>query len=462
MDEKALLDWKEANKEVYSKFKQDLEEQLLKPYHQNILDLGDGNAESLQSVITNLEAILSEDGFDVDKLYAKAVESDDVSAFCLCCYLQFDDGAYQLVQAIEEKARKPDVKEIIDAVQDFKQFYVQNKHKESVELTSTELNLLAIRRWHYNHPQEYADFIALFQKAYDGDMTFIQNNFFFLIEMLSLNGVGGMMNVVASLFPGNKHYEQSLMRTDDNPLKGRLAEMLDSSLNNDAVRKRLLHENPYLFSLYYWIIFDNGYLHAADLISQTFLKPESTYWEKQIGRRCVEVIIGASIDKARYSKAQWKEVTQKLEKGETKQVIEATLLEVQGRRGRKSTFVLLEEMLPSEYVPILTTAIEKELSEWKKVDDTDTILAYIFAALVKGGLTNGDYSYRTFHAAMREKFSDYPIKQGYDLVEAIYSAIISEDFEYNINISDKQVKRGRKYTAYIKHRLLSAINPNIA
>jgi type IV secretory pathway component VirB8 len=82
--------------------------------------------------------------------------------------------------------------------------------------------------------------------------------------------------------------------------------------------------------------------------------------------------------------------------------------------------------------------------------------------LVKGGLTNGDYSYRTFHAAMREKFSDYPIKQGYDLVEAIYSAIISEDFEYNINISDKQVKRGRKYTAYIKHRLLSAINPNIA
>ena len=49
MDEKALLDWKEANKDVYSMFKQDLEEQLLKPYHQTILDLGDGNAELLQS-----------------------------------------------------------------------------------------------------------------------------------------------------------------------------------------------------------------------------------------------------------------------------------------------------------------------------------------------------------------------------------------------------------------------------
>ena len=81
MDEKALLDWKEANEEVYSKFKQDLEEQLLKPYHQNILDLGDGNAELLQAVISNLDAVSSMDGFDIDKLYAKAVESGDVSAY---------------------------------------------------------------------------------------------------------------------------------------------------------------------------------------------------------------------------------------------------------------------------------------------------------------------------------------------------------------------------------------------
>ncbi len=69
MDEKALLEWKEAHADVYSKFKQDLEEQLLKPYHQTILDLGDGNAESLQSVIANLYAVSSKkDGFDIEKL----------------------------------------------------------------------------------------------------------------------------------------------------------------------------------------------------------------------------------------------------------------------------------------------------------------------------------------------------------------------------------------------------------
>ena len=83
MDEKALLEWKEAHADVYSKFKQDLEEQLLKPYHQTILDLGDGNAESLQSVIANLYAVSSKDGFDIEKLYTKAVESGDVSAITL-------------------------------------------------------------------------------------------------------------------------------------------------------------------------------------------------------------------------------------------------------------------------------------------------------------------------------------------------------------------------------------------
>ena len=461
MDEKALLEWKEAHADVYSKFKQDLEEQLLKPYHQTILDLGDGNAESLQSVIANLYAVSSKDGFDIEKLYTKAVESGDVSAYCLCCYLQFDNGADRLADALADKAEKPDTQEILDAVEDYKRFYEQNRKQEESKITADELNILSLRRWHYDHPEEYKEFTATFQKAYDGDMTFIQTNFFFLMEMFSTKGVKGMMKIVASLFPGNKHYQQSLMGNDDNPLKGRLSEMLDSSLNNEAIRERLLHKNPYLFSLYYWIIFDNGFLHAADLISQTFLKPGSPYWEKVIGRRCVETLIGASIDKAHYSKAQWKEVTQKLKKGEVKQVIGAALLEVQGRRGRKSTYVILEEMLPSGEVPVLISEIQKVLSEWKQVDDADIILPYIFAALVTGGLINGDYNYRTFHAAMREKFPDYHIREGFNWVEAVYNAIMSEDNSGNLDVSDAQIRRGRKYARDIKLRLLSAINPNI-
>ena len=460
MDENVLLDWKEAHADVYFKFKQDLEEQLLKPYHQNILDLGNGNAEPLQSVIVNLAAVSSKEGFDIDKLYAKAVESGDASVYCLCCYLLFDNGEGRLADAIADKVEKPDAQEIFEAIQDYKRFYKQNRKQEVAEITTDELNILTLRRWHYGHPEEYKEFTNTFQKAYDGDMTFIQTNFFFLMEMFSTKGVKGMMKIVASLFPGNKHYQQSLMGSDENPLKGRLSEMLDSSLNNEAIRERLLHKNPYLFSLYYWIIFDNGFLHAADLISQTFLKPESPYWEKIIGRRCVESLIGASIDKARYSKSQWKEVTQKLTKGEARQVIDIALLEVQGRRGRKSTFVILEEMLSTEHVSILTDEIQKLLQEWKQLEDTDSILAYIFAALVKGNLLCGEYNYRTFHAAVQEKFPDFHINKGYDWAEALCNAILSDGLNYNINISEDQVKRGRRYATDIKLRLLSLVNPN--
>ena len=460
MEEKVLLDWKEAHADVYFKFKQDLEEQLLKPYHQNILDLGDGNAEPLQSVIVNLAAVSSKEGFDIDKLYAKAVESGDASVYCLCCYLLFDNGEGRLADAIADKVEKPDAQEIFEAIQDYKRFYKQNRKQEVAEITTDELNILTLRRWHYGHPEEYKEFTNTFQKAYDGDMTFIQTNFFFLMEMFSTKGVKGMMKIVASLFPGNKHYQQSLMGSDENPLKGRLSEMLDSSLNNIAIRERLLHKNPYLFSLYYWIIFDNGFLHAADLTSQTFLKPESPYWEKLIGRRCVEALIGASIDKARYSKAQWKEVTQKLKKGEARQVIDVALLEVQGRRGRKSTYVLLEEMLSTEHVSILTDEIQKLLQDWKQLEDTDSILAYIFAALVKGNLLCGEYNYRTFHAAVQEKFPDFHINKGYDWAEALCNAVLSDDLNYNINISEDQVKRGRRYATDIKLRLLSLVNPN--
>lgn len=461
MDKKVLLEWKTSNTKVYTRFKQDLERQLSKPYHQTILDLGDGNAEPLCSAIASFTAITSEDSFDIDKLYSKAVENCDESAYCLCCYLLFDNGADQLTKALVEKAEESGTQEIMDAVGKYKSFYNRNKHQEAAEITSEELNLLSLRRWHYDHPEEYAEFIATFQKAYNGDMTFLQNNMFFLMEMLSFKGVKGMMKIVASLFPGNKHYEQGLMDTDDNPLMNKLAKVLDSSLNNNVIRERLLHKNPYLLSLYYWIIFENGFLHAADLISQNFLTADSPNWQKMLGRKTIVSLIEASIGKAHYSKTQWKEITKKVNKGEAKQVIKEALLEVKGHRGRKRTMILLEEMLPAESVTILTSAIEKELSEWKRIEETDTIQAYIFAALVKGELTNGKYNYRTFHAAMREKFPDYHINEGFDWAEATYNAIMSENNGGNLDISEDQIQRGKNLADNIRIRFLSSINPNI-
>ena len=130
-----LLEWKEAHAEVYAKFKEDLEGQLQKPYHQNILDLGDGNAEPLQSAITNLVSVSSEDGFDLDKLYTKAVESGDASVY----YFLFDNGEDRLADAIADKVERPDAQEILDAVQEYRRFYKQNRKQEVAEITTDEL-----------------------------------------------------------------------------------------------------------------------------------------------------------------------------------------------------------------------------------------------------------------------------------------------------------------------------------
>lgn len=461
MDEKTLLEWKTANAEMYSKFKFDLEKQLQQPSYQTILDICDDDAEPLKSVLSNIIAIQKQEATEMEELWAKAVEDGDSIMCCTLCYILLDDGADRLVKAFEEKTEDPDTQELIQTVNDYKRFHDRNRSQETPERANDELNLLSLRRWHYDHPQEYSDFIALFRKAYDGDMTFLQNNFSFLMEFLSFKGTKGMMKVVASLIPGNKHYEQNLTAKTDNPLTEQLSQVLDSSLNNEVIRQRLLHKNPYLFSFYYWIVFENGFLHAADLISESMLKKESPLWQKMIGQRAVQALIQTSIDKSHYSKAQWKELTKRLKKGEVKQVISSALLEVEGHRGRKSTYALLEEMVSPQSAPVLTKKIEKVLSEWKELEDTDSVLAYIFAALVEGGLTNADYNYRTFHAAMREKFPVCHISEGYDWAEALYYAITRDGFDYNISISEEQIKKGRKHVQHIRTRFLAALNPDI-
>ena len=105
MDEKVLLDWKEVHADIYSKFKQDWEAQLQKPCHETILELGDNeDADSLQQAMASLASVTSQGNFDIEQLYAKAVEQKDEAAYCLCCYLVFDDGAEQLAKAFKEKA----------------------------------------------------------------------------------------------------------------------------------------------------------------------------------------------------------------------------------------------------------------------------------------------------------------------------------------------------------------------
>ena len=172
-EEKLLLEWKDDNAAVYYEFKQSLEKKLAQPYHQILLDMGDGNAGALQYVSLNLGTILSKDGFDFDKLYSKAVENNDVPSYCLCCYILFDEGADKLLQAAIVKTKDPGAREVVRGIWKYRRFCRQSQKRETENITTGELNLLALRRWHYDHQEEYAEFLSLFQKSYDGDITFI-------------------------------------------------------------------------------------------------------------------------------------------------------------------------------------------------------------------------------------------------------------------------------------------------
>ena len=455
IDKEVLAIWMKDNLELYHEFKEFFETILLKPEEKELIEL----YEDCNDIIFCTGALysLAKGHSTLDEWYTDAITTKDEFSFAICCYLCFDNGLEQIKRGIEgitvflQKTGYP------EAIKTFIKQKVEDEKNEKPINPDRELNLLTLRRWHYDHPREYAEFLESIDKAYKGDMTFATKGFNYLMEMLSLGGINDMMELISSFIPGTDGFMKNMTSSGNTSFHDKLSKIMESSLDNEVTRMKILNGNPHFNSTLYWLVFDNGFPKAVDLISQTLLGEGNIPLLKMLGNEAIQSLIHTSFEKASYTKAQWKES----KKGSIKKIVASSLLEAKGRRGRKSTFVLLEEMLPQEHTAILTDQIQKILSEWKEVDATDTILAYIFAALTKGNLLNSDYNYRTFHAAMREKFYDYHIKPGFDLAEAIYNAIIAKDLDYNIIISDNQVKRGRKHTTSIQVRLLSAINNNI-
>ena len=455
IDKEVLAIWMKDNLELYHEFKEFFETILLKPEEKELIEL----YEDCNDIIFCTGALysLAKGHSTLDEWYTDAITTKDEFSFAICCYLCFDNGLERIKRGIEgitvflQKTGYP------EAIKTLIKQKVEDERDEKPINPDRELNLLTLRRWHYDHPREYAEFLESIDKAYKGDMTFATKGFNYLMEMLSLAGVNDMMELISSFIPGTDIFMKNMTSSGNTSFHDKLSKIMESSLDNEVTRMKILNGNPHFNSTLYWLVFDNGFPKAVDLISQTLLGEGNIPLLKMLGNEAIQSLIQTSFEKASYTKAQWKDS----KKGTIKKIVASSLLDAKGRRGRKSTFVLLEEMLPQEHTAILTEQIQKILSEWKEIDETDTILAYIFAALTKGNLLNSDYNYRTFHAAMREKFYDYHIKPGFDLAEAIYNAIIAKDLDYNIIISDNQVKRGRKHTTSIQVRLLSAINNNI-
>ena len=63
--------------------------------------------------------------------------------------------------------------------------YLQDKSRETQGSVNKDLNLLSLRRWHYDHPEDYEDFTNLFAKAYEGDVTFFIKGISYLADAIA-------------------------------------------------------------------------------------------------------------------------------------------------------------------------------------------------------------------------------------------------------------------------------------
>lgn len=453
-DKSVMREWFEKNKETYSDFKSNIQSLLKNLFYDSHTEQIDDETATLRNII--LEAMAEDNSVD-DKMinkFSKAMQEGNVCACCLYYYLDFDNGFEELKDAIAKFRQTENAKYIKDGIQ----AYLEDKRRET-QAVNKDLNLLSLRRWHYDHPEEYQEFTNLFAKTYGGDMTFILKGFSYLTELVSLTGIKGITELLESLCPGTESYNKAQFASDNRQVYEKLTTLFASTFNQEATKQKLLHNNPFLCSAFYWMIFDDGFVKMVDLLSKTMMSDDSSIWQKGFGGQFVRSLMLTSLDKAAYTKSAWKAMGKM---SETKEVVNSTLKNSKGQRGRKQVCVLLEEMFIQPYAERLTTEIQALLTEWKETNNTDSILAYLFAALTSCKLLNDSYNYRTFHTAILEKFPSLGFKPGFDWAEALYNAILNKDgYSYNLSLSENAIQTGREQAKLISIRLRKLLTTDV-
>lgn len=449
-----MKEWFEANQEIYAEFKSRIHSTLdiLSQDGTNVAECDD--TDSLQNMLLEAMTAKNMPAENIINTFSKAAEEGDVAACCMYCYLELDNGLEEIESAMTKFEQSTDAQYIKDGIK----LYLQDKEQETQDASDQDLNLLRLRRWHYEHPKEYQEFTNLFTKAYEGDISFVLKGFSYLTELLSLDGIKGITELLLSLCPGTDSYNKAQFSNVSQQAHEKLTELFASTFNKEETKDKLQHNNPFLFNVFYWMIFDNGFVKTADLLSKTMMGEKPSFWQKNFGEQIMRSLMLTSMDKATYTKGTWKAANNHV----VKDVANSALQESKGRRGRRQVCVLLEEMLIQPHAELLTNEIEKILTEWMEANDTDSILAYIFAALTNGSLLNDTYNYRTFHTAILEKFPSLGFKSGFDWAEALYNAIVSErGNDYNLSLSEKAVQTGKEQAKLISIRLRTLLSPNV-
>lgn len=454
IDKDILSAWLANNSEDYAEFKELCHALATETDIIKISKTFDVDIESVINVLTVFMCLQEED-VTINELYTEAIAENNDFLYALCCYLYLEDGLEQVLRSIEMRKdvlRKFGVLEMVESIVEHKEV----EEKEELPTIEKDLNLLTLRRWHYDHPQKYAEFLDSVDRACDGDMSFATKGFNTLMDIFSLGGVKDMMTLISCFMPGTDEYTKNVVSSENLSFHGKLGSILDSSLNNKATRQKILNNNPHFNSTLYWLAFDNGFPKAVEIISKNLLSDGNLGFIKTLGGEAIQSLVHASFENAGYTKGQWKN----MEKGASRKIVASTLMDLKGRRGRRDICLLLEEMICPEYRDQLIMEMGKIIAEYKQFNDTDSIFAYIFAALTKCQLLNDKYSYRSYHNALREKFPQYEIKIGYDYAEALYHALTNQE-DYNISITGEQIKQAKKHVSNIVVRLRMLMSPDV-
>lgn len=454
VDKDVLSAWLANNHEEYAEFKELCHALATETDITKISKTFDIDIESLINLLTAFMC-LQEDNVTINEFYTEAIVENDGFLYALCCYLYFDDGLELVSKCIEirkDVLRRFGMLEMVESIAEQKEV----EEKEELSTVEKDLNLLTLRRWHYDHPKRYAEFLDSVDKACNGDMTFATKGLNTLMDIFLLGGVKDMMALISCFVPGTDEYTKNMVSSENLSFHDKLGSILDSSLNNEAIRQKILTNNPYFNSTLYWLAFDNGFPNAVEIITKNLLSDGNLGFIKKLGGEAIQSLVYASFENAGYTKGQWKNI----EKGSSKKIVASTLMDLKGRRGRRDICLLLEEMICPEYRDQIIMEIDKIIAENKMFNDTDSIFAYIFAALDKCQLLNDKYSYRSYHNALREKFPQYGIKIGYDYAEALYHALTNRE-DYNISITMEQIKQAEKHVRNIVVRFRMLMSPDI-
>lgn len=278
-----MKEWLDANQETYSQFKDKIQSALKESMCGKNCELSDDEMTAFQSTI--LEMLDKEDGTlgELTEHFITSVKGCNVFACCLYCYLELDNGLKEIADAVTEIELPTDSKYVKDGIK----AYLQDKRRETQEAVNKDLNLLSLRRWHYDHPEDYQEFTDLFTKACKGDMTFFIKGMSYLTEMLSLNGIEGITELLKSLCPGTESYNKAQFSKSNQQVHERLKDLFASTLNQDTVKEKLLHNNPFMCSTFYWMVFDDGFVKMGDLFSKTMMGENSSIGRKVlVGNSC--------------------------------------------------------------------------------------------------------------------------------------------------------------------------------